>query len=410
MARLSQDPANLAPFIITPRAKTQARRVQSVATTGDRPSTNEREIGNETFTGTTFDTPEVTVNVEANLVNGKLLAAVANRDPGATFTNLSLEDLLGQSDVDLNMQQRNTARTAWVQSVFVKQAGIGSYRLAASTDASATETIELRATNKTAFEKYVQTDNLTSAGANQTAWTLTDTPVPLTRGAFAGNKALSVAIAEPNEPSRYLLEGVDYTIAGTTLTLAGAALIASITANTQMAVSYMVAAPPGDDDYQAKDTTSPAAIRGYYHVPVTLTANANNKVLTSVQSIEATLNFGIQREVGMGSQAIGFFRQTPAELTGSFTVFSEDFSMEKLMQAGNEADASGDYPIDGWRTDIDIKLEFKHPETGVVQRTDVLDGLTITGDVKDVRVGQAVGKQYNFTASAGFIWKVTKNV
>src|SRR3990172_12858269 len=103
MGRISQNPANLAPFINTPADSTQARRVQSANTTADRPSTQEREIGNESIVGTSFDTPDVSVSVEANLVNGKILATIANRDPDVAHGQLSLLDMLGQQDIDLMM-------------------------------------------------------------------------------------------------------------------------------------------------------------------------------------------------------------------------------------------------------------------------------------------------------------------
>jgi hypothetical protein len=411
MPRLSQNPANLAPFINTPAASTQARRVQSANTTVDRPSTQEREIGNESVVGTSFDTPDVSVNVEANLVNGRLLGIIANRDPDNTWTDLSVLDLVGQNDVDLMMVQRNSARDAWLQTVYVKQAGIGTYRIAASTDASSTETFELASTNKTAFERFVQVDNLVATSAAQTAFVLTADPVELTRGSVAGNSLISAAFAQPNESSTYLVEDVDYSVAGSTVTLLNADYIAEVVSGTQFLFAYQLpGSTPGGDSYQAKDLISPAAIRGYYHVPVSITVSGTTIQTTGVQSIEATANFGIEQEVGMGSQAIGYFRAEPAEVTGNFTVFAERYTLEKLMIAGVTNSSDTDYPIDAYRDDIIITLQFKDPETGTTLRTDVLSGLTITGDGKDVAVGQAVGKTFNFTASTGFNWLTTKHV
>jgi hypothetical protein len=411
MPRLSQNPANLAPFINTPAASTQARRVQSANTTVDRPSTQEREIGNESIVGTTFDVPDVSVAVEANLVNGRLLAIVANRDPDNTFSNLSVLDMLGQQDIDLMMVQRNTQRDAWLQTVYVAQAGIGSYRLAAATDASSTETLELTATNKTAFERFVQVDNLIAMSAAQTTYTLTADPVELTRGLKTGNSLISAAFAQPAESSTYMVEGVDYSVAGTTVTLLNAEYIAEVVSGTQFLFAYQLpGATPGGTSYQAKDLISPAAIRGYYHVPVTITVSGTQMQTTGVQNIEATVNFGIESEVGMGSQAIGYFRAEPAEVTGNFTIFAERYALEKLLIAGTTGSSDTDYPIDAYRDDIIITLQFKDPETGAVQRTDMLSGLTITGDGKDVAVGQAVGKNFNFTAAANFNWYTTKHV
>ena len=411
MPRLSQNPANLAPFINTPADSTQARRIQSANTTVDRPSTQERELGNESVTGTTFDVPDVSLNLEANLVNGRLLAIIANRDPASTFSNLSVLDMVGQNDIDVMMVQRNTARDAWLQTVYVKQAGIGSYRIAASTDASSTETFELTATNKTAFERFVQVDNLVAMASSQTAYVLTGDPVELTRGSVAGNSLISAAFAQPNEPSTYMVEDVDYSVAGSTVTLLNSDYIAEVVSGTQFLFAYQLpGSTPGGDSYQAKDLTSPAAIRGYYQVPVSITVSGTTVQTTGVQSVEATANFGIEQEVGMGSQAIGYFRAEPAEVTGNFTVFAERYTLEKLMIAGTTGSSDTDYPIDAYRDDIILTLQFKDPETGNTLRTDVLSGLTITGDGKDVAVGQAVGKTFNFAASTGFNWLTTKHV
>jgi hypothetical protein len=129
-----------------------------------------------------------------------------------------------------------------------------------------------------------------------------------------------------------------------------------------------------------------------------------------MQSVDATMNFNAQSEEGMGSQKVGSWRQTPPDVTGNFTVFSENFDLEKLMIAGTTTSSDTDYPIDAFRNDIALKLEFKHPDTHQVLRIDVISGLTITGDVKDVAVGQQVGKQYSFTNSLNTTWYVSKLV
>ena len=403
MPRLSQDPANLAPFIITPSAITQLRRVQSVNTTADRPSNQEREVGNESIVGITFDPPDVSVTLEANLVNSRILAILANRDPDDTWSGLLVQDLLGQCDVDLNLVQRNTARTAWLHSTYLRQVSLASYSISASTDASATESFEFNTDNKTGFERYVQTDLLVAGSLNDDEYTLSDTPVPLTRGANAGNKAISVQLAADDEPSTFLIEGADndFTISGTTLTLsAGAAdLVAS---GDKLSVSYQVASAPGGDPFQAKDTISPAAIRGYPNIPVTIKVGSETLPTRGMQSIEATMNFNSNVEVGMGSQAIGSERVIPAEVTGNFTIFQEDFRTEKMLVAGEIDSTDTDYPIDAYRDDLVIVLDFQHPDTGTILRTDTLSGVTVTGDGRDISVGSAVGKNFNFSAATNF--------
>ena len=409
MARLSQDPSNLGPFIVTPGAVTQARRVQSVNTTADRPNTTEREVGNETIVGITFDPADVTAGVEANLVNARLLSLFANFTVDHQWTDKSIQDMLGSADVDLMLQQRDTARTQWLQTVYLRQATVNSYRIAASTDASATETFDLQSDNKTAFERVVQVDNLTASGSSQANYTLSQTPVTLTRGQYTGNELVSAIMAQPSGSSTYLLEGDDYTVAGTTVTIINSDILADIVNGTQFAFAYQRDGGTTPDPFTAKDTTSPAAIRGYYFIPVTITANANGFNVRGMQSIEATINFNAQKEVGMGNQAVGAFRQTPAEVTGNFTVFEEEDTLGNLLIAGETGSTDTDYPIDAYRNDIVIKLEFKDPDTLSVLRTDILSGLTIIGDTRDVAVGQQVGKQYNFSASTGFTWYVTKS-
>lgn len=408
--RLSQDPSNLAPFIVTPRASTQGRRVQSANASSDRPNTQEREVGNESIVGITYDPPEVALPIEANLVNARLLSLFANFDPDQTFFSKTIQDMLGNADVDVLMMQRNTARTAWLQSVYVRQAAVGSYNITASTDASATETFELTSDNKTAFERFVQVDNLTAAAPNQAAYTITATPIALTRGQASGNKLISAAYAQASGSSNYLLETDDYTVSGTTVTIINTTVLDDIETGTQFLFAYQVSGSTTPDPFQAKDTTSPAAIRGYYFIPVTISATANGLNVRGMQNIEATMNFNSNREVGMGNQQVGTFRQLPAEVTGNFTIFSENFELEKLMTAGTTSSTDTDYPLDAFRNDIVIKLQFKHPDTKVVLRTDILSGVSITGDTKDVAVGQAVGKQYNFAAATNFVWYVDKHV
>jgi hypothetical protein len=413
VARLSVDTSNIAPMAIMPRATAQLRRVQSVNTTSDRPNTQVREVGNESIVGVTYERPNVTVALEANAVNARLLAIFANRDPDVTFSDITLQDLLGQCDVDLNLVQRDTSRTTWLRSVYIKQATLTSYRLAASTDAAATETFEFNADNKTAFERWVYVDRQTAASPAQTAWTLAETPVALTNGKNAGNKLISVFRADQDEPSEFYLEGAanDFTVSGTsvTFTATGAANIAT---GDNVVFTYQVEdvdAPVGDQ-FQAKDTISPAAIAGYYHIPVTLRVTSNTLFLRGAQSIEATMNLNTNVEVGMGSQAVGSERVIPAEVTGNFVIFEEGAATDLMLIEGDSASTVTDLPIDAYLSNIQINVDFKHPDTGTILRTDTLSGISISGDTKDVAVGQAVGKQYNFSAATDFGWYVDKLV
>lgn len=414
MTRLSQDPANLLPIIHVPGYSLSARRVQSVNTSGERPATDERELGNETIVGTTFDTPQVTLDIEANLVGGNLLGLVSNRASGSTWTDSSLQDMIGTQDVDVEMRQRNDARTSQTQTIYVKQAAIASYRLAASTNASATETFNTTTNNKTAFERYVQVDQLTATSASQTIFDLTAVPIALTKGVASGNNAISVAYADASGSSVYLLEGSDYSIAsGATWKVhVSGTPAAGISIGTKFMVAYQRSgSTPGTalDIFDDKNAVSPAAIRGYYHIPVTITANNTDRLTRGVQSIDATMNFTPTQEVGMGNQAIAASRQTPAEVTGTITILSQSYDEEKLMQTGALSPSNTDFPIDGWRDDLEFKVEFKDPATGTILRTDVLSGCTITNDGKEVRVGQATGKTYNWRGSAGFEWLNSKN-
>lgn len=413
MARLSIDTSNIAPRAILPFETAQLRRVQSVNTTTDRPNTQVREVGNESIVGVTYERPNVTIALEANLVNARLLAIMANRDPDSTFSDVTLQDLLGQCDVDLNLLQRNTSRTDWLRSVYIRQASLTSYRLAASNDAAATETFEFNADNKTAFERWVYEDRQTAGSNNQTSWTLAETPVALTNGKNAGNKLISVMRAADGDPSEYYLEGaaLDFTVSGTTVTFTatGAANIAS---GDKVVFVYQVddADAPTGDQFQAKDTISPAAINGYINIPVTLRVIANTLPLRGAQSIEATMTLNTNVETGMGSQAIGAERVIPAEVTGNFVIFEETHAAELMLIEGDSTSTVSDLPIDAYRSDIQIQIDFKHPDTGTILRTDTLSGVSVSGDTRDVVVEQAVGKQFDFTAATDFGWYVDKLV
>lgn len=172
----------------------------------------------------------------------------------------------------------------------------------------------------------------------------------------------------------------------------------------KLSVSYQVASAPGGDPFQAKDTISPAAIRGYPNIPVAIRVGSDTLPVRGMQSIEATMNFNSNVEVGMGSQAIGSERVIPAEVTGNFTIFQEDYRTEKMMIAGETDSTDTDYPIDAYRDDLIIVMDFKHPDTGTILRTDTLSGVTVTGDGRDVSVGSAVGKNFNFAAATNFSW------
>jgi hypothetical protein len=411
VARLSQDTSNLAPWAIGRDETHQLRRVQSVNTTSDRPSTQEREVGNESIVGVTFDRPNVTVAVEANLVNARMVSIMANRDPDGTFNNLLMQDLLGQTDIDLNLVQRNTARTDWLRSIYVKQASLASYSISASVDASSTETFEFNSDNKTAFERWLQIDREAAGSDGDTTYTLTETPVALTRGKEAGNVLKSVFGSATNQPNTYFLEGADndYTVSGTTVTFTATGA-AKIFSGDMITFVYQIDTPPAGDPFLAKDTVSPAAIRGYYHVPVTLRVAGTNLPIRGAQAVEATMNFNSNVEVGMGSQALGSERVIPAEVTGNFTIFEEGMDVEKFLIAGETDSTDTDYPIEAYRSDIILELDFKHPDTGTILRTDTLSGISISGDTKDVAVGTAVGKQFNFTAATDFGWYVDKLV
>jgi hypothetical protein len=218
-------------------------------------------------------------------------------------------------------------------------------------------------------------------------------------------------LAADDEPSTFLIEGADndYTISGTTLTLSSDAADLVETGD-KLSVSYQIASAPAGDPFQPKDTISPAAIRGYPNVPVTIRVLSESYPVRGMQSIEATMNFNSNVEVGMGSQAIGSERVIPAEVTGNFTVFQEDYRTEMMLMTGETSPSDTDFPIEAYRDDIVLELDFKHPDTGTILRTDTLSGITVTGDGRDVAVGSAVGKNFNFSAATNFTWYNTKHV
>lgn len=374
---------DIQPQIAAPKGIFAAARVQRFEWPATYPTTSVDELGRVLHVGTTSETPQVTVTVEAFDVSHNIFSYMTGYSPntfpvsGASITEFKNVDVIGQI--------RDTTTKNIVNALIVKRGIVTAFDATFGVRANSTETYTVSANSKKQSRYPVFYDSGTLSTASGSL-TLTNTPVFLTRTSGYTWDAYRVGT---DGSTNYLDEGTDYTVTGTTVNFTGA--------NTSNGDSVWVTySSTQTSQFQALDDVAPPAVQGKY-VPVTISLNN----IPRVQSATIRAQFPTEEILEMGGlgKPVGYEIGIP-EVTGEIQVLKTDNDLLALLEGVSSTTVETD--LEFARTDLPLKIELKDPrDVSKVIKTYYIPSLTWTQQSDTNQVNQSLNSTYSFQSTTG---------
>lgn len=362
--------------IVGPTGDFFAHRVQRLDIPANLPTTTINELGNPQHAGVITDIPEVTATFQAFDVSHKIFSYMTGYTPdtfpvaGVDVSNLNYVDLIAYIK-EANVNEH-------LKCIHARYMRVTDFTFTYSVDAESTEEYNLAGTEKRYFANDVVVD---SGALTAGAMTLTYTP----NGLKNGNKLISMIV-----DGSWLEEGVDYSVAGTTVTVSGA------TTEYALAVYHTQSGVLTWTDIS--DSSVPIAIRGK-NIPIEIGANH----MYRVQSVTIRGTFPNTEIKEMGNIAVvGYIADIP-DITGDITVMDTDNEIVSLLTTGtiNDADGYGEFGVSEYeeRT-LQLDVIIKDPaDNATVKKTIRIPNMRITSDGTTSNVGGQLTSTFAFTSN-----------
>jgi hypothetical protein len=373
---------DLQPQIAAPKGLFAAARVQRFEWPATYPTTSVDELGNVLHVGTTTETPQVTVTLEAFDVSHNIFAYMTGYTPGtfpvsgASITELKNVDMIGQI--------RNTTTKSIVNALYVKRGIVTAIGATFGVRANSTETYTVSASSKKELRQPVFYDSGTISATS--GFTLSQTPTYLTR---TSGYTLDAYRIGADGSTNFLDEGTDYTVTGTSVSFTGANN--SVGDTVWVTYSSTTAAT-----FKGLDTAAPAAIQGKY-VPVTISVNN----IPRVQSATINVTFPSEEILEMGGlgKPVGYELGIP-EVTGEIQVLKTDNDLMAILEGVSNTTVEND--MEYAKTTLPLKIELKDPRNPArVVKTYYVPSLTFTAQSDTNQVNQSMNETYSFQSTTG---------
>lgn len=372
---------DIQPQIAAPQGLFAAARVQRFDWPANYPTTAVDELARKLHVGTTQETPDVTVTVEAFDVSHDTFSYLTGYTPasfpasGVSITNFQNVDVLGKI--------RDSATSNVLSTLYVKRGVVTAMDASFGVTANSTVTYTVGSNSKKEFKNPVKYDKF-AAYAGSGTLTLTATPqwLPLTSG-YTINGYSTAA----NGSTRSLDEGIDYTVTGTTLT----PLTAS--AGDVIWVTYTSAS---SETFQALNDYAPAAIQGKY---VPLTIAVQNIPRAQSATIRAAMNAERILEMGGLGKPVGYEVGVP-NVTGDVTVLKTDTELINILSGQPTTSLEGD--LEYQTGTIPLKIQLKDPANpSRVVLTYYVPSIAITSESDASTVNQSVQQTFAWESKTG---------
>lgn len=372
---------DLQPQIAAPQGLFAAARVQRFDWPANYPTTAIDEIGRKLHVGTTQETPDVTVTVEAFDVSHNTFAYLTGYTPatfpasGVSITNFQNVDVIGQI--------KDAATNGILSALYVKRAVVSAMDASFGVTANSTVTYTFSANSKKELKNPVFYDSFTYAGSG--ALTLSQTPVYLTR---TSGYTIDGYLAPAAGANRNLDEGIDYTVAGTAITLTGGVA----TTGDKLWFTYSSAAAA---TFQPLDNVAPAAIQGKY-VPLSISVNKIPRVQSA--TIRAAMNAERILEMGGLGKPVGYEVGVP-NVTGDVTVLKTDTDLVNILTGQNINTVEGDLE---YQVPLSLKITLNDPTNPARPvLTYYVPSFNVTSEADNTQVNQSMQQTFGWESTTG---------
>jgi hypothetical protein len=378
---------DLQPQIATPKALFAAARVQRFDWPENLPTTAIDEIGRKLHVGTTQETPDVTVTVEAFDVSHNTFSYLTGYTPGtfpfsgASVTEFKNVDIIGQ------IKDGNTSSTNILSALYVKRAIVTGMDASFGVTANSSVTYTFGASNKKEFKSPVFYDNFTVAASGVT---LSHTPTWLPR---TSGYTIDAYVTGVNGTA-YMDEGTDYTVAGTAVTLLNP------TVGDVVWFTYCSTFTPVT--FLGLDDVAPAAIQGKY-VPLTISVSKIPRVQSA--TIRAAFNAEKILEMGGLGKPVGYEANTP-NVTGDISVLKTDTDLINLVTGQSLTSIEGDmeYAV----TNLPLKIQLKNPANpNQTLLTYYVPSITFTSESDSSQVNQSMQQTFGWESATGELFVIS---
>lgn len=378
---------DLQPQLATPKGLLAAARVQRFEWPAQYPTTSIDELGRKLHVGTTTETPQVSVTVEAFDVTHDTIAYLTGYT-GATFpsSGVSITELKG---VDVIGQIRDASTLKIVNALYVKRGIVTAMDATFGVRANSTVTYTVSANSKKEFRQpvfYEKFTLFTESGVQ----TLSKTPTYLTR--TSGYIIDAYRSATGTTGGSFLDEGTDFTVTGANINFMGTNVAASDTVWVTYCSNNTTTVFEGLDD------TSPAAIQGKY---VPLAISVNN--IPRVQSATIRASFEAEEILEMGGlgKPVGYEIGVP-NVTGDISVLKTDNDLLAILEGMTLPSTAIENDMEYAKTNLSLKVNLKDPrDPSKVVLTYYVPSITVTAEGDDSTVNQSMNETFSWQSTTG---------
>lgn len=380
---------DIQPQIVAPQGLFAAARVQRLDFPLTIPTTNIDELGRTLHVGTTQETPEIRVSFEAFDVSHNTFSYLTGYTP-ATFP-VSGASVTQFQNIDMIGQIRNANTSKIVNAIYAKKLAITGMDASFDVRGNSSVTYTAEGNSKKEFRLPVYYDSFTASG--QSNFTLANTPTYLTRTSGYTINGYSVLA---NGTQGYLIEGTDYTVTGTTVSLASASA-----SGDRLWFTYCAST---DKTFEPLDDVAPAAIQGKY-VPVTIGVS-NILRVQSVRIRAARAPESIMEMGGLG-KPVGYETGVP-DVTGDISVLKTDDDLLALLEGVNANTVEND--MEFALNTLPLKVQLKNPASpSQVLLTYYMPSLTWSAEGDESTVNQSMNETFSFTSTTGELYVASGN-
>lgn len=377
---------DLQPQLATPKGLLAAARVQRFEWPAQYPTTPIDELGRKLHVGTTSETPQVTVTVEAFDVTHNTIAYLTGYT-GATFpaSGVSVTEL---KNIDVIGQIRDASTLKIVNALYVKRGIVTGIDASFGVRANSTVTYTISANSKKEFKQPVYYESNTLASASGSV-SLAHTPTYLTR---TSGYLIDAYRTGTDGSTNYLDSGTDYTVTGTTVAFNGT----NTASGDVIWVTYCSAVTT--ETFKTLDDVSPAAIQGKY-VPVTISVSS----IPRVQSATIRVAFEAEEILEMGGlgRPVGYEIGVPS-VTGDISVLKTDDDLLAILEGASGAIEND---MEFAKTTLPLKIELKDPrDTSRTVLTYYVPSITLTQESDESTVNQSMNETFSWESTTGDLY------
>jgi len=385
------------PQLATPRGLVSAARVQRFDWPATYPTTAIDELGRKLHVGTTSETPQVTVTMEA-FDTSHVTMAYLTGSTGATFP-VSGASVTEFKNIDVIGEIRDGSTLKVLNALYLPRGTITGMDATFGVRANSTISYTVTGNSKKELRQpvFYESFNIVTESGVQT---LTNTPSYLTR---TSGYILSAYRTGTDGSTNYLTESTngnnstarDFSVTGANINFFGPGANGGTTATGDLIwVTYTAAV--STDTFLALNDQDVPAVQGKY-VPTTISVSTIPRVQSA--TIRVAFNAEEIQEMGGLGKPIGYELGVPS-VTGDLSVLKTDNDLVNLLNGQSLSTVETDLSFAV--TNLPLKIQLKDPrDVSKTLLTYYVPSITITSESDTDTVNASVLETFAWESTTG---------